>query len=294
MKVLGGRRGIKLFLTFLVLFTVFSQTVGWNEITRISLSRSLSEDGSVKINEYRNRSGDRSFYKGDYYCDKAPGASFLYAPFLKVVDHFTETCDTRIKISEGKGLYRLKNTCFSTFLSRFFAVFFISAVPGALLVLLIYKTCRFFVDDDKALITSFVFGLATFIFTYSTVFFGVITATFTGFLAFYLLISKGTDKRYLSVAGFLTGFTAFIEYYTGLYLVSITAVLGISFFYTRYRDKKLYSGFSEIFKGWEEYAVFFSGALIGLVPLMLYNYLVFGGIFSFSTFFIEIECEAGL
>jgi len=55
------------------------------DITRISLSRSLAERGSVDIDPYHGLTTDRAFYDGHWYSDKAPGLSLLALPTVEAL-----------------------------------------------------------------------------------------------------------------------------------------------------------------------------------------------------------------
>jgi hypothetical protein len=53
------------------------------DITRLSLSRSLAERGSVDIDPYHHLTTDRAFFDGHWYSDKAPGLSLLALPTVE-------------------------------------------------------------------------------------------------------------------------------------------------------------------------------------------------------------------
>ena len=53
-----------------------------NSANRVALCLALLEDGTVCIDKYYHFSVDHCIRDGHYYCDKAPGASFLALPFV--------------------------------------------------------------------------------------------------------------------------------------------------------------------------------------------------------------------
>ena len=53
-----------------------------NAVVRACLSLAIVEDGSFAIDRFEHLTIDKSFYNGHYYCDKAPGTSFLAVPFV--------------------------------------------------------------------------------------------------------------------------------------------------------------------------------------------------------------------
>jgi hypothetical protein len=55
------------------------------DITRLSLSLSLAERGSVNIDPYHRLTTDRAFYNGHWYSDKAPGLSLLAIPTVEAL-----------------------------------------------------------------------------------------------------------------------------------------------------------------------------------------------------------------
>jgi len=65
-----------------VLFTYgyFIGTPGWNQNSRLALTRAIVEQGTTVIDRYHETTGDKSFRDGHFYSDKAPGASLLAVP----------------------------------------------------------------------------------------------------------------------------------------------------------------------------------------------------------------------
>ncbi len=52
----------------------------WNQNARYALTRALVEDGSIRIDRFHHTTGDKAFREGHFYCDKAPGASWVAVP----------------------------------------------------------------------------------------------------------------------------------------------------------------------------------------------------------------------
>src|SRR5687768_17164455 len=57
----------------------------WNENSRFALTRAIVEDGSVAIDRFHETTGDKAYRDGHYYCDKAPGTSWLAVPAYALV-----------------------------------------------------------------------------------------------------------------------------------------------------------------------------------------------------------------
>ena len=58
------------------------------DVTRLGLSLSITERGSINIDPYAGRTTDRAFYAGHWYTDKAPGQSLLAIPTLEALRAF--------------------------------------------------------------------------------------------------------------------------------------------------------------------------------------------------------------
>jgi hypothetical protein len=71
---------IKLFLTFFILYALFIHWVGWNEESRLVLTRAIVEENSFIINSFANMTGDRVKSGNNIYSDKAPLISVFLSP----------------------------------------------------------------------------------------------------------------------------------------------------------------------------------------------------------------------
>jgi hypothetical protein len=60
-------------------FAYFVPAPAWNQNSRFALTRALVERGTTIIDPDHETTGDKSFRDGHFYCDKAPGASWLAA-----------------------------------------------------------------------------------------------------------------------------------------------------------------------------------------------------------------------
>src|SRR4051794_14448005 len=58
-------------------YAYFYQAGGWNQNSRFALVRAILERHTLQIDAYQLHTGDRAFWQGHYYSDKAPGASLL-------------------------------------------------------------------------------------------------------------------------------------------------------------------------------------------------------------------------
>src|SRR5213083_1971510 len=66
------------FLTFTVA-AYFYGGGGWNQNSQFDLTRAIVERHTFAIDAYASNTGDRSFWNGHVYANKAPALSFLAA-----------------------------------------------------------------------------------------------------------------------------------------------------------------------------------------------------------------------
>ena len=65
--------GAALFLSY----AYFYGAGGWNQNSRFAMIRAILERHTLQIDAYQLHTGDRAFWRGHYYTDKAPGASLV-------------------------------------------------------------------------------------------------------------------------------------------------------------------------------------------------------------------------
>ena len=87
-----------LFVLFFVSYGYFFQGGGWNQNSRICLTRALIDQRSFKIDcckedsqemEFVN-TGDWAYRDGHYYSNKSPGLSFMAVPPFALTEIFSE------------------------------------------------------------------------------------------------------------------------------------------------------------------------------------------------------------
>ena len=70
---------------FALLFTsyaYFYQAGGWNQNSRFDLVRAITNEHSLRIDPFQASTGDKAYFEGHYYSDKAPGVAFAATPFV--------------------------------------------------------------------------------------------------------------------------------------------------------------------------------------------------------------------
>ncbi len=203
-----------IFFLFFITYGYFFQGGGWNQNTRICLTRAVIHQQSLSIDAYKEDSknpdyefvntGDWAYYNGHYYTNKSPGISFLAVVPFAVTEY----------IAGSLGASEEKSVLLATYASSLSIV----ALSGALLCTLIAFFCiRFFqYSPTMALLAAVAFGFGTMAFSYSTTLYCHLPAACCAFAAFLLAAtirhnpSSGNTKRALA-AGFSASLAVLIE-----------------------------------------------------------------------------------
>ena len=72
-----------LFALLFLSYAYFYQAGGWNQNSRFALVRAITNDWSLRIDPYERNTGDKAFFEGHYYSDKAPGLSLAAVPIVE-------------------------------------------------------------------------------------------------------------------------------------------------------------------------------------------------------------------
>jgi hypothetical protein len=248
----------KLFLFMLLIFGTFAHTIGDNENSRLDTTIALAENNTFSINELHNNTGDKSLIDGTYYSDKAPLPSLFALPGYIIVDSFFKE-----PLNDSFYLESFRRT-FSSKMewSRFAATVSVSATAGALTIAIIYLlSLHLGLKNEKALLISILSGLSTLVFPYSTTFHGTMLGTF--FLLFAVFIWVKNDYRLND---------------RDTFFVSLLLGLGVSASYLIVIPGGLLLLLNSIdrFKNYRLNIKAGIGLLLGLSPLLIFNYLATG------------------
>jgi len=188
----------------------FQQRPAWNEYSRYDLVRALVDQGTTRIDSYHENTGDKAFYAGHWYSDKAPGTALLGVPayvLLSVSSHLAGT-DVPEEIEAVQAL-----------------AFVESGIATALLVILLIRFLGPLVGERWAVTVGLAYGFGSIAFPFATMFFGHAASTAALFAAFYLLYrSKQQPGRWTAIAaGSLAGLAVLVE----LPVVLGVAILGV-------------------------------------------------------------------
>lgn len=242
-----------IFLIVLSGYAYFIHFIGlesWNVSSRLNLTYSLAESGSFRIDDYHQNTGDKVYYQGHYYTDKAPLPSLLAVPFFLLLK--------LIGVSTEKYM-------------RYGLTLLALGVPSALAALIFYRITgilgRF--REEVRLTVTLAYALGTLAFPFSTVFYGHQLAAAGGISAFFILLKIKTSAwpergLLLGAAGVLAGAAFLCDFPAGILMVWLTVYTWLNLS----RKSKI------IF--------WMLGMALPVGFLLYYNRVCFGGLFTSS------------
>jgi hypothetical protein len=239
----------------------FSPFGGWNANSRLSLVFAVLDDGALTIDAYHDapltRTGDKAFYEGRYYSDKAIGTAVLglvaYAP-----------------ISVGRAVSSPTRYAFTRHWITFFAVGLpvVAALSYLFLVL-----DRLGLDRRAALGIALLAGLATPLWPFATVLFGHALAAAALLAAFLMVMSRRQAQQpWTPGARVLWGSLLGLAVITEFPVTPVAATLALYYLFAAQERRELTR-----VRTWLLPAV---GALPLLSLQLAYNALCFGSPFS--------------
>ena len=251
---------IPLFLLFFIPYAYFFQGGGWNQNTRICLTRSIIDYGTFAIDHCREdapgmawvNTGDWAYYDGHYYSNKSPGLSFLAVPFFAASRMFVTPL-----MPDDPG----RQVLLSAYASTVCTV----GVLSALLCLLIFYVFHrvFSMTVNASLVLAMFFGFGTLAFSYSTTFYCHQPAACCSLLSFLLAMNirygASPRKNMMAVlAGFSAASAVLIEPSTMIMLIAVAFCL------VSVREGRSYI------------PLFVLGGILPGAALGWYNYVCFG------------------
>lgn len=246
-----------LMLILAVAFFYFYSGGGPNQGSRFNLDRALLEQGRLMIDSYHKNSEDKAFFRGHYYCDKAPGASFAALPAI-----FAARIGLRffgLDLTTDHGVTAQIHV----------ATWFAATIPGLLLCLMVYRWVLARGHSQTAAVYATLgLGLASPMWAYSTLFWGNALAACCLVLATSNVITLGHNPHLQratlisSVTGFATGWMVITEFPSAPMAVVLSLL-----FCARLRPWSIHAG---------KLMAFAAGALVPALVLAAYNYAAFG------------------
>ena len=172
---------------------------GWNQDSRFDLVRAIVEQRTLRIDRYQDNTGDKAFFDGHYYSDKAPGTALLASPFVALARGILQLKGRDPESpSSLRALSYIANLC---------TIALPSAIAAAILFLL---SLRLGSTLGGASFAALSMALGTPIWVYSTVLFGHVLAGACLLLALALTfeLRPGTSGTKDLVLGFAIGIAA--------------------------------------------------------------------------------------
>lgn len=215
-----GTRRIRalLLIVAVVTYGYFHAPSAWNETSRYDLARSIVELHRLDIDEYHLNTGDKSYYDGHYYTDKAPGTTFLALPSYALYYGFLKLSDRTLPLQrtgadESSPVQVNKSFRNGMFVATFFSVG-IAAI--ALTVIFFDVAAAMAVDTAASLLATFALAFGSLGFPYGTLLYGHHLCGALLFTAFALLFRMrvGDEPSLLkpALAGLLASYAVVTEF----------------------------------------------------------------------------------
>ncbi len=252
------------FVILLGSYAFFWQSRDWNSASRLMLTYSLGDRGTIIIDGLEEQTGDKAFFGGHYYSDKLPGFSLLATgpyvvakPLLGLPDH---------PLNVKAFAYWPADYWVTLATSAIF-----TALSGVLLAGLARELdCR----PRQAALVALAYGLGTPAYAYATMSYGHQVSSFALLASFALLWRTEPARRFprsrILIAGFLAASAAVVE----LSLGPIAALLGLYLLVQVIGRKRPVSSLGP----------FLVGAIIPTLVLLGYNELAFGSPWDMGYF----------
>jgi hypothetical protein len=197
MSTWGGpvrRRVLLIAVLLFASYSYFYQAGGWNQNTRFALVRAILEEQTLRIDTYKEMTGDRALWDGHYYSDKAPGASLLaLAP---------------VAVARGAGRLAGSDPASPRGIAW---LSYVATVATSGIFTLVSALCIFWValrfdaSLNAATFAALAYGLATPAWAYATVFVGHAVTSGCLMLAFAGVIALQDGSRPVTPLSWLIG-----------------------------------------------------------------------------------------
>jgi hypothetical protein len=243
-----------LFVAVFAAYSYFYQAGGWNQNSRFDLVRAAVEHGAASIDAYHENTNDKAEIGGHYYCDKAPGISWMAVPAYALARWVAPP-------PAGDSVAQARFLAVAAHVSTVWAIGVPSAISVVALSLLLGALGA---GERTRLAAAAAYGLGTLAFPYSTLLYGhQVAAAFT-LCGFALLVHARrvvgrAGPLVLALAGALLGGAVVVEYPAAL-AAAVIAVYAATFVRPLHR------------LGWLA-----AGAALPCAALALYHAVVFGG-----------------
>ena len=195
-----------IFVLLFVSYAYFYQAGGWNQNSRFALVRAITSEHSVRIDPFQKATGDKAFFEGHYYSDKAPGLALTAVPIVAIARLFMAL--------GGDDPESYGGIAFLSYLSTVLTVGLLTAAAG---VSLFHVCTELGATRTAALFAALSFGLATPIWALATLFIGHALSAACLVFAFSAAVRIGradesADSRLGAIVGLGAGWATVSEF----------------------------------------------------------------------------------
>jgi hypothetical protein len=236
-----------------------------NAIPRLGVIFSAINDHALSIDQFADLGHDKAFFNGHYYPDKAPGLSMTAGPFVAFA-----IVIARMAHIDTAPLHGRSFTDFAM-LAVHVATTMVNGLGLALTAVAVYLLARrHSLSKEAALFGSLTYGLASPAFGWATMFFGhslAGTCLFLGFAGILATEPNSIQPRARLLCGAVIGglltWSCVVEYTSAL-AAAIIGLFALRRLLEARRDAAL-----------QVLAGVASGAVVALLPLLVYNNIAF-------------------
>ena len=262
-----------LFIVFFASYAYFYQAGGWNQNTRFDLVRAITNERSLAIDPFHANTGDKAFFEGHYYSDKAPGNALTAVPIIAITRPIMRAFGGDPESYGGIALL--------SYLATALTVGLVTALAAVGLFNLSLELGATF---GGALFAALTFGLATPIWTLATIFIGHAFSAALLVFAFAAACRIGSDThvrptdavRYGLLVGLCAGWATVSEFPAAVPAVLLAGLAAVNAWpLGRQRMTRVVLALAV-------------GALACAAVLMAYQYACFG-----SPFHLAYSSEQG-
>jgi hypothetical protein len=251
------REALLVFLLIAFTYAYFYHDASWNGNSRLGLTLAIVQEGRLTIDSFHDHegtfTGDKSFYNGHYYSDKAIGSSLVAVLFYFPLYRLEQLLNFKLMLGQIK------------YLLTFFSIGLPSAIAGSLM----YMLCKQVTGNKfRAYVSTIAVSLGTMVLPFSVSFFGHQLAGSLLFGAFFLIFQLKVEPVYrrkiiLFLIGFLLGLALITEYTVAPIVLILTAY----YFFTLFKN--------EVANRNQVVTLLALGACIPVAILLAYNTAVF-------------------
>jgi hypothetical protein len=256
-------RALLIAAVVLVSYAYFYQGGGWNQNSRFDLVRAIVEQGTLRIDAYHENTSDKAFANGHYYSDKAPGLALLAVPVAEGTRAVLSALG--VDSTSARGLVAVS----------YFVTVVGVALPMAVACAVLFLTALHLGSDaNAAAFGALALGLATPMWSYSTLFWGhaLAGACLVFAFAFSLKLRRGQSHAGDVLLGLAVGLTAGWATVTEYPAAPASVVIAVLAMALVWKD-----GWP---RRWRTFAGIVLGAFACIAVLLVYQFRVFGSAFQ--------------